>query len=115
MNPSEPAPTEPATTPVEPTGAEPTVPPGPLPRLRRADREQLIPAMRLEDLLTADHQARIVWRFVLGVDLTALYARIRAVEGGPGRPAIDPRILLALWLYATLEGVGSARALDYLC
>jgi transposase len=71
--------------------------------------------MRLEDLLTSDHQARVVWQFVLGLDLSALYARIRAVEGGPGRPPIDPRILVALWLYATLEGVGSARALDYLC
>lgn len=71
--------------------------------------------MRLEDLLTCDHQARVVWQFVQGLDLTVLYARIRAVEGGPGRPAIDPRILVALWLYATLEGIGSARALDYLC
>jgi transposase len=71
--------------------------------------------MRLEDLLTCDHQARVVWQFVQGLDLTALYAGIRAVEGGPGRPALDPRILVALWLYATLEGVGSARALDYLC
>ena len=32
-----------------------------------------------------------------------------------GRPAIDPRVLVAVWLYATLEGVGSARALDRLC
>lgn len=87
----------------------------PLPRLRRAERDHLIPAMCLDELLPADHQARVVWQFVQGVDLTALYASIRAVEGGPGRPAIDPRILVALWLYATLEGVGSARALDYLC
>ena len=91
------------------------VAPAAAPRLRCAERDHLIPAMRLDELLTADHQARVVWQFVQGVDLTALYASIRAVEGGPGRPAIDPRILVALWLYATLEGVGSARALDYLC
>lgn len=117
MNPNEPHPDESATLPTEPAWTEPACaePTGPQPRLRRADREQLIPAMRLEDLLTADHQARVVWQFVHGVDLTPLYARIRAVEGGPGRPAIDPRILVAIWLYATLEGVGSARALDYLC
>ncbi|NOT57858.1 MAG: IS1182 family transposase [Deltaproteobacteria bacterium] len=83
--------------------------------MRRAERDQLIPAMRLEELLSSDHQARVVWQFVQGVALTPLYAGIRAVEGGPGRPAIDPRILVAVWLYATLEGVGSARALDYLC
>ncbi|TMQ74588.1 Mobile element protein [Candidatus Accumulibacter phosphatis] len=33
------------------------------------------------------------------------------VEGGVGRAAIAPEILYALWLYATLEGVGSARTL----
>jgi transposase len=87
----------------------------PKPRLRCVDREQILPPMRLEDLLDTDHQARLVWQFVQGVDLTPLYDPIRSVEGGPGRPAIDPRILTGLWLYATLEGVGSARALDYLC
>src|SRR5438552_3725202 len=82
--------------------------PAPCPRLRLADRAQLLPPMPLDDLLTDDHQARIVWRFVEGLDLTDLYARIRAVEGHPGRPPADPRILTALWLSATLEGVGSA-------
>jgi transposase len=71
--------------------------------------------MPREDLLETDHQARVVWDFVSQLDLSLLYARIRAVEGGPGRPAIDPRILTAVWLYATLEGVGSARALSWLC
>ena len=85
------------------------------PRLRTADRQQLIPAMPLEDLLEQDHQARLLWDFVQGLDLAPLYDRIRAVEGHPGAPPADPRILLALWLYATLEGVGSARALDWLC
>jgi transposase len=87
----------------------------PVPRLRLADRAQLLPPMPLDNLLTDDHQARVVWHFVEGIDLTAWYARIRAVEGHPGRPPADPRLLVALWLYATLEGVGSARALDYLC
>jgi len=56
-----------------------------------------------------------VWDFVAGLDLSPLHARIRAVEGHAGRPPIDPAILLALWLHATLEGVGSARALARLC
>jgi transposase len=71
--------------------------------------------MLLEDLLTPEHHARAIWQFVQGLDLTPLYANIRAVEGGPGRSATDPQILVALWLYATVEGIGSARALDYLC
>jgi transposase len=71
--------------------------------------------MPLENLLDEDHQARLVWDFAVGVDLSPLYQQIRSVEGGPGHPAIDPRICFALWLYATLEGVGSARALTWLC
>jgi len=52
---------------------------------------------------------------VLSLDLTELYERIQAVESGPGQAPADPRILLCLWLYATLRGVGSARELNRLC
>jgi transposase len=71
--------------------------------------------MALEDLIGTDHQARVVWDFCTGLDLQPLYESIRSREGGPGRAAIDPRLCVALWLYATLEGVGSARALAWLC
>src|SRR5437764_2481448 len=71
--------------------------------------------MPLEDLLAPEHHARTVWEFVEGLDLSPLLNAIRAVEGGPGRAATDPHLLLALWLYATVEGIGSARTLDYLC
>jgi transposase len=89
--------------------------PKPQPRLRCADRQTLLPAMLLEDLLAPEHLARTVWQFVQGLDLTPLLETIRAVEGRPGRPAIDPQILVALWLYATIEGIGSARAVAWLC
>jgi transposase len=86
------------------------------PRLQLPNRGQLeLRSVDLEGLLPADHRARLVWAFVEGLDLAPLYDRIKAVEGHPGRPPIDPTILVALWLYATLEGVGSARALDRLC
>jgi transposase len=85
------------------------------PRLRSPDRQQVLSATRVDGLLDADHQARIVWDFCLGLDLSSLSDRIRSREGGPGRAALDPRLGVALWLYATLEGVGSARALDTLC
>lgn len=82
-------------------------------RVQRARRDQLeLQAVDLESLLPADHRARTVWSFVEGLDLSELYAEIKAVEEHPGRPPIDPQILMALWLYATLEGVGSARALE---
>jgi len=86
------------------------------PRLRQVDRQQMVMrAASLDSLLADDHRARVVWEFVQGVDLAQLYAGIRSVEGHAGRDATDPRILLALWLYATLEGVGAARQLARLC
>lgn len=65
----------------------------------------------LEQLLPSDHAARVVWEFVRKLDLSEFYADIKAVEGRPGQPPVDPAILLALWLLATIEGVGSAREL----
>jgi transposase len=86
------------------------------PRLRRPDRRQImLRPVDLEGLLPEDHRARVVWAYVEGLDLSPLYQQIRAVEGGQGRDATDPRILLALWLFATLEGIGSARYLNRLC
>jgi len=68
-----------------------------------------------DQLLPADHMVRVVWDYVEGLDITPLLQQIKAVEGAPGRDATDPRILLALWLFATIDGVGSARTLDGLC
>ena len=86
------------------------------PRMRCANRDQVsFRACALNDLLPEDHQARMAWSFVEGMDLTSLYNEIAAVEGHPGHPPADPRILFTLWLYATLRGVGSARELNRLC
>lgn len=85
-------------------------------RLRRAVRNQVeFQECSLDELLPADHEARLVWEYVCGLDLSELIAKIQAVQGGPGQAPPDPRILLALWLYATLRGVGSARELNRLC
>jgi transposase len=86
------------------------------PRLRRAERGQVeLRALSLDDLVPAEHRVRLVWAFAEGLDLASLYDAIRSVEGGPGHPPADPRVLTALWLYATVEGVGSARKLARLC
>lgn len=91
------------------------LPPG-TPRLRWANRRQIeFRACAWNDLLPDDHQARVVWQFVEGLDVSPLLERIQSVVGEAGRSAIDPRILTALWLYATLRGVGSARELDRRC
>jgi transposase len=85
-------------------------------RLQRAERHQMgWQPVELDGLIPIDHRARAVWEYVEGLDLAAFEEGLRAVEGHAGRPAIDPAILVALWLYATLEGVGSARALERLC
>lgn len=86
------------------------------PRLRCAERDQIeFRAFAWNDLLPEDHQARIVWDYVRSVDLSPLQAAIRSVEGHAGAPPADPRILFALWLYATLRGIGSARELARRC
>lgn len=84
-------------------------------RVQQPNRKQLeLRPSDLESLLPEGHRARMVWGYVERQDLTGLYAGIKAVEGGVGRAAIAPEILFALWLYATLEGIGSARAITRL-
>jgi transposase len=85
-------------------------------RLRQPVRDQLeLRSVDLDSLLAPGHRARIIWAYVEKLDLSELYAGIKAREGVPGHPPADPRLMLALWLYATSEGVGSARALARLC
>jgi transposase len=85
-------------------------------RFETANRTQVeLTPTDLEGLLPPGHAARLVWRFVEGLTLTAFYAAIKAREGHAGRAPIDPKILIAVWLYATIDGVGSAREVDRLC
>jgi transposase len=81
-------------------------------RVHHAERSQLDFTPRcLDELLPPDHPARAIWALLERLDLAAFYARIQAVIAGPGRPASDPRVLLALWILATVDGIGSARRL----
>ena len=68
--------------------------------------------MDLASLLGDDHPARLIWAYCERLlTCRVLEDAIQAREGRPGHPPIAPRLLLALWLYATRDGVGSARAL----
>ena len=101
----------PASTPREVTATLPAPA-----RVMTPQRDQIeLRAVDLDALLAPDHPARSVWAFVRALDLAPLYAQIKSVQGGRGAPAIDPAILVALWLLATIEGVGSARELARLC
>lgn len=85
-------------------------------RIKRARRDQIEwrPAS-LDELIPRDHRVRAVWAYVDSLDLTPLYQKIQAVEGGAGRDAVDPQILMALWMFATIEAISSARQIDRLC
>jgi len=79
-------------------------------RLRQANRAQLAwGRIDLDAQLPDEHPARTIWAVIERFDLSALYAQVEARDEVAGAPAIDPKILLALWVYATSEGAGSAR------
>jgi transposase len=101
-----------------PEQAKPQADAAPLgaPRLREPQRDQIaLRAVDIESLIGEDHPVRLIWSYAEGLDLSELENRIKARGDRPGHPATSPRLLLALWLYATSEGVGSARALERLC
>jgi transposase len=79
-------------------------------RLREANRAQLCwGRIDLDAQLPQDHAARAICAVIDRLDLSRLYARIEARDDVAGAPAIDPKILLCLWVYATSEGESSGR------
>lgn len=86
------------------------------PRMREPVRDQIeLRAVDLEGLVAAEHPVRVIWAYVEKLDLGELEEAIKARSHTPGQAPASPRLLLALWLYATSEGIGSARALARLC
>ena len=85
-------------------------------RVKRPHRAQVeMQFLSLEQMLPADHRARVVWQFVRSLDLEPLYEKIEVSDNVAGQSAIAPEILVALWLLATLDGIGAARELDRRC
>jgi transposase len=101
--------------PPSPAQAAQSMPAG-KPRLRLPIRDQIeFRWASLDSLLEADHPVRVVWAAVGTLDLKSWLSEIKAVKGHVGRDATDPRLLVALWVFATLRAVGSARQLAVLC
>lgn len=100
-----------------PEGTPKSIPTGKgKPRLEIANRQQVtMRIVSLDEMLPEDHRVRVVWAMVQEYDLSDFYDAIASIEGEAGRPAIDPRLLIAVWLYATIEGIGSARSLERMC
>jgi len=85
-------------------------------RVLRPVRNQIGWVVRdLDAALPDDHPARAIWAFLERLDLSPFYSSIKSVLGHAGHPTTDPHVLLALWLFATSEGVGRARQIDRLC
>lgn len=85
-------------------------------RLRQPQRNQM--QMRVQcpdDLVAVDHPVRMVAAVVERLDISMFCEPIRARDGMVGRDATDPRLLISLWLYACIRGVGSARELARRC
>jgi transposase len=85
-------------------------------RVNRPNRRQpRFEVVDWEALIPADHPVRAVAGFVEKLDLGFFYDQVKARRATAGRPVTDPAMLLTLWIWATSEGIGSARALARLC
>lgn len=88
----------------------------PAKRVKPIDRSQSFwGAIDIEKLIDTDHPARGIWAMVSRLDLSEIEEKIKAVEGRAGQSTLDPRLLMALWIYAYSEGIGSARELSRMC
>lgn len=84
-------------------------------RLQEANRRQLLKAKIVDDLVDEEHVVRRLWTYCEQLDLSSFYENIQTFDRNVGRPPYDPRVLFALWLYAHLQGVTTARELERKC
>ena len=86
------------------------------PKLKVINRQQMmLRAIDVEGLVEADHAVRAIWELTGRLDLKSFYEEIVSIEGTAGRPAIDPQLMISLWIYAYSEGISSAREISRLC
>ena len=86
------------------------------PLIRHVNRQQLSwRAVDVDQLISADHAARSIWRLVGRLDLRRFYENIESSAQAGGRPAIDRQRLISLWVYAYSRGIGSAREIERRC
>jgi transposase len=86
------------------------------PLIRFINRQQMSwRAVDVERLIGEDHRARAIWALVGRMNLRRFYDGIESSAEEGGRPAIDPQLLISLWVYAYSEGIGSAREVARRC
>jgi transposase len=85
-------------------------------RLRVPERRQMAMVVQCpDDLVPAQHAVRMVAALVETLDVSGFAEPIKARAGVAGRDATDPGLLVGLWLYACIRGIGSARELARRC
>jgi transposase len=98
----------------QPLPRQPELPPEP--RLQPVNRKQLLfRTIDVEKLVGPDHLVRAIWELVGQQDLTAFRAEVKSVEGVAGRPALDPQLLISLWIYAYSQRISWAREVERRC
>ena len=86
------------------------------PLIRHVNRQQMSwRAVDVEHLISEDHPARAIWTLVGRLNLSAFYQAIESSTEEGGRPAIDPQLLISMWVYAYSQGIGSAREVARRC
>lgn len=84
-------------------------------RMRPVERKQyFMETANLENMAAEDDPVRAIWAFVERLDLTAYYNKIKSKVNEAGSPAYNPKVLLAMWIYAYSQGISSAREVEKL-
>lgn len=87
-----------------------------LPRFEPIDRQQVVlEPLDIEQLIPGDHAARSVWELLGRLDLSRFVGDVKSVEGHAGRNVWEPRLLIAIWIYAYSRGISSAREIERQC
>jgi transposase len=86
------------------------------PRYEPINRQQVVlEPLDIEQLIPQDHPARDVWSILGRVDLSRFCGPVKSVEGHAGRNVWEPRLLIAIWIYAYSRGISSAREIERQC
>jgi len=84
-------------------------------KMRTVERKQyFMETVNLEDMVAEDDMVRAIWAFVERLDLIAYYNKIKSRVNEAGSPAYNPKVLLAMWIYAYSQGISSAREVEKL-
>jgi transposase len=99
--------------------AEPLSRHPPQPNVRTPRRNQVYEqVVAIDELLPWEHPVRLVWGFIEALDRIENKNRMPTVLENtrlPKQAPIDLRLLRALWLWATIEGIGSTAHIARLC